>query len=59
MPRNICVMCREIYHTRDITSEQKLIADESFCADCWNKQIMEMIYEQAEEMELAKLQLRS
>jgi hypothetical protein len=48
-------MCREMYDTKDITFEQKLIADENFCASCWDKQIMKMIYEEEEEMELVKL----
>jgi hypothetical protein len=55
MPKNICAMCREMYDTKDITFEQKLIADENFCASCWDKQIMKMIYEEEEEMELVKL----
>ncbi|HKZ61013.1 MAG TPA: hypothetical protein VJZ68_01170 [Nitrososphaera sp.] len=55
MPNNICVMCREIYDTKDITFEQKLIADENFCADCWDKQIMKLIYEEEEERERVKL----
>jgi hypothetical protein len=55
VPKNICVMCREMYDTKDTAFEQKLIADENFCADCWDKQIMKMIYEEEEEMELVKL----
>lgn len=55
MPKNICAMCRGIYDTKDIAFEQKLIADESFCADCWDKQIMKMIYEEEEERQLVRL----
>ncbi|HEX2472850.1 MAG TPA: hypothetical protein VHJ59_08875 [Nitrososphaera sp.] len=55
MPTNICVICSEIYDTKDITFEQKLIADENFCADCWNKHIMTKMYEEEEEMEIIKL----
>ncbi len=55
MPKNICVMCRRIYDTKDITFDQKLIAEENFCPDCWNKHIMEMIYVEEEEGELVKL----
>ncbi len=54
MPTNICVICSEIYDTKDITFEQKLIADENFCADCWNKHIMTMMYEEEEDMEIIK-----
>gem|GEM_PF-1516774 len=42
--KNICVMCRELYKTDDVEFEQRLIADEDFCARCWND-IMNTTYD--------------
>jgi len=42
--KNICVMCRELYKTDDVEFEQRLIADEDFCARCWNH-IMNTTYD--------------
>ncbi len=39
MSQNICVMCKCIYDTKDITIEQKIVVDEAFCPICWHKEI--------------------
>ena len=40
MSQNICVMCKCVYDTKDITIEQKIIVDEAFCPICWHKEII-------------------
>jgi len=39
MSKNICVMCNGVYDTKDITYEQRIIADEDFCPVCWHREI--------------------
>ena len=39
MSENICVMCKRVYDTKDITIEQKIIVDEAFCPICWHREI--------------------
>lgn len=39
MSENICVMCKGVYDTKDITYEQRIIADEDFCPICWHREI--------------------
>jgi hypothetical protein len=39
MSQNICVMCKCVYDTKDITIEQKIVVDEAFCPICWHKEI--------------------
>ena len=39
MSENICVMCKGLYNTKDITYEQKLVVDEAFCPICWHREI--------------------
>ena len=39
MSQNICVMCKRVYDTKDITIEQKIVFDEAFCPICWHKEI--------------------
>ena len=39
MSENICVMCKRIYDTKDITIEQKIVVDEAFCPICWDREI--------------------
>lgn len=39
MSQNICVMCKRVYDTKDITIEQKIVVDEAFCPVCWYKEI--------------------
>jgi hypothetical protein len=34
--KNICVMCRHLYNTATASFEQRLVADEDFCLQCWN-----------------------
>lgn len=52
---NIRVICREYMILETLLLNKKPIADENSCADCWDKQIMKMIYEEEEESELVKL----
>ena len=40
MSQNICVMCKRVYDTKDITVEQKIVVDEAFCSICWHKEII-------------------
>lgn len=40
MAKNLCVMCKGLYDTNDITYEQRIIADEDFCPVCWNREIV-------------------
>jgi hypothetical protein len=39
MSENTCVMCERAYDTKDITIEQKIVADEAFCPICWYREI--------------------
>ncbi len=39
MSENICVMCKEAYDIKDITYEQRMIADKDFCPICWHREI--------------------
>jgi RNA polymerase subunit RPABC4/transcription elongation factor Spt4 len=39
MSEKICVMCKGVYDTKDITIEQRIIADEAFCPICWDREI--------------------
>ena len=39
MSQNICVMCKRVYDTKNITIEQKIVVDEAFCPICWHKEI--------------------
>lgn len=39
MSQNICVMCKRVYDTKDITIEQKIVVDEAFCPICWHREI--------------------
>lgn len=39
MSENICVMCKRVYDTKDITIEQKIVVDEAFCPICWHREI--------------------
>jgi hypothetical protein len=32
-------MCERAYDTKDITIEQKIVADEAFCPICWYREI--------------------
>jgi len=36
---HICVMCKEIYDIKDITYEQRIVADKDFCPICWHRDI--------------------
>ena len=40
MSEKICVMCKRVYDTKDITIEQKIVVDEAFCPICWHKEII-------------------
>ena len=40
MSQNICVMCKCVYDTKDITIEQKIVVDEAFCPICWHREII-------------------
>lgn len=33
--KNICAMCRDVYDTSAVSFEQRLVADEDFCPQCW------------------------
>ncbi|MGH9990225.1 MAG: hypothetical protein ACREAS_07290 [Nitrososphaera sp.] len=39
MSENICVMCKRVYDTKDITIEQKIVVDEAFCPIWWHREI--------------------
>ena len=39
MSENICVMCKGVYDTKDITIEQRIVVDEAFCPVCWSREI--------------------
>lgn len=39
MSENICVMCKRVYDTKDITIEQRIVVDEAFCRICWDREI--------------------
>lgn len=39
MSENICVMCKGVYDTKDITIEQRIVVDEAFCPICWHREI--------------------
>ena len=39
MSKNICVMCKGVYDTKDITIEQRIVVDEAFCPICWHREI--------------------
>jgi hypothetical protein len=40
MPEKICVMCKQLYDTNSVSYEQRIIADEDFCAICWTREIV-------------------
>ena len=40
MAKTICIECREIYDTENTTKDQKVIAEENFCAVCWNRHLL-------------------
>jgi len=37
MAKNLCLECREVYDTKNNTSDQDKMGDEFFCSACWKK----------------------
>lgn len=40
MSENICVMCKCVYDTKNLTIEQRIVVDEAFCPVCWHREII-------------------
>jgi len=37
MAKTLCLMCKEVFDTKNSTEEQVNIGDESFCPACWER----------------------
>jgi len=50
----VCVMCSEEFDPSDVTFEQRLISDDSFCRKCWTD-IMDREYDGEFDINLAEM----
>lgn len=54
--KNICVMCKDLYHVETVTFEQRLVADEHFCPRCWSD-IMNTTYDNDLQNDFSKIRM--
>ena len=37
MVKNLCLSCKEVYDSKNITAEQQDVKDKNFCPTCWEQ----------------------